>query len=299
MIRPPRAVPARWTHAGLPPPPGARLDFGHPLTRDLVFAGLFNEWNSRRITNWTRQSSAAQGPSAGMTPTTALTWTAAGGGSGLLFPGGLPTTDKYLNYGADRYTADLGYDRPFTLMARLFWKGGDAGIAARNDSNSVNQGWQTQVKASGTNAGLLYTVEGSSVNGIYTAPAPSTNTWFTWAITDAVAATRINGISLYVDGVPQTVGHGATLSGTRGSDAAQTLNIGRTNFSSGGGSVNAAFDGYMGWLYLWKRVLASAEILALQWAPYQFVVSPYDQAFEVAVGSGIAPGRRVRFHWAA
>jgi hypothetical protein len=147
--------------------------------------------------------------------------------------------------------------QPSTLMARIFFDGSNlAGIARRNDGNTVSPGWEWGVQNNPTARHLQMVLERSSVNIVAECSVETPqNQWIT-------VATSWNGglsggnIQFYIDGV--NVG-GSTVSagsGVSGSDAAQTLYVGETNFNPLGGS----FGGSISWIAAFKRQLADAEV---------------------------------------
>lgn len=261
-FRPPAAKP------GL----GSYIDWSHPSAPGLAFASVFNDWNSATLMNLC--APANLGVRSG---SSAPTWAEKDFDSGLLFPGGLNTAG-YVSFGTDSNTRDLGVNEACTIFARFYWNGGFSGIAARNDNNSINAGWQMEV------GGFIW--EYSAQNYRWGFPSPQSNRWTSQAVVSNFGNNDQANTFSYSDGnsVAQTFTGVGT--GTRGTDAPQTLYVGRSNFNLG-----ASFDGYIAALYMWRRALGPGEIRALHIDPYALVHDTGRSFMYPAFG---ATGRRAR-----
>lgn len=262
------------------PPVADRINWGNPITSRLCFCALFNEQGATQIQNLVGQTRAP------FTGSTGPSW---GTRQGLKFPGGANTVG-YLNYGAETFCTDLGRNtsNPVTFLFRAYVdSSASAGIAARNDTNTLGTGWQIQAPSSN----LLYAHESSTTNMlVLTALTP--NLWHTVAIVSDGSLTATNQI-VYIDGKIATHTFNQNGSGTPGSDAAQTLYIGRDNFNAGVGgpfSMNGSID----YFYIWKRMLSSDEVKLIGFNPYQFIGPATTLDFKTPSAS--VAGERTQFY---
>lgn len=261
------------------PKPGAGtvLDWAHPLAHRLCFATLLNEWGA------TTNCRSLVGQTAGaFTGSTKPSWVG-GSAAGLKFPGGANTVG-YLSFGAETWATDLGRNtsNPATFAFRLNVRTGasQATVAGRNDGNTISAGWQID-HFSGTS--ILYTHE-SSVSNMQVVVAGVPTGRFVTVVICADGSLTATNQRVYVDGVLATHTTNTNGSGTPGSDAAQTLYVGRGNANYGSG--NTSFDGTLEWFYAWKRALSGAEALALTVNPYAFVRDPAAAFFGATVSGG-------------
>ncbi len=252
---------------------GATVDWSHPLASRLCFAALLNEWGATQCQDLVGQTRAP------FTGSTKPSWLG-GSRAGLSFPGGANTVG-YLSFGAEASATDLGRNtgNPATIAFRMWWPSATAGsIAGRNDGNTVSAGWQIDVSTTS----LLYTHESSVSNMKVTISPVPRDKWVTVVIVTDGSLTSANQ-RLYLNGVLVSHFADANGSGTPGSDAAQTLYVGRGNANYGLG--NTGFAGSLDWVYCWKRMLSPAEVALLSRDPYAFLRDPA----EVFVGVTSTP----------
>jgi len=243
---------------------GATIDWSHPLASRLCFALLLNE---RRATQCQSLVGLTRGAFAG---SSGPSWTG-GERSGLTFPGGANTVG-YLTFGAETFATDLfrNTSNPATIAMRIYATSQtNDTLAGRNDGNTISAGWQID-HFSG--ASLIFAKESSATNMQVGTVLPL-NRWTTFVIVGDGSLTATN-LRLYADGVLLTHTADANGSGTPGSDAAQTLYVGRgnANYGSGNTSSNSTFE----FFYAWKRMLSPAEVLRLTREPYALFRDPAD-----------------------
>ncbi len=253
---------------------GSQIDWSHPLANRLCLANLFNEVGATQCANLVNSARAP------FTGSTKPSW-AGGQSAGLLFPSGANTVG-YLDYGVESFVVDLGRNtsNPATFAFRFFQAAGSAGggVACRNDGNSVIAGWQITHNSLGQS--LTYSHENQSANMHARSTCPGGN-WVTAVIVVDGSQTAAN-TQIWINGVLTAHSSDINGSGPDGTDAAEHLYIGRSNF--GDGSVNASsFDGVLDFFYAWKRRLSPAEVFQITNAPYSFIRDPLD------IFSGVTP----------
>ncbi len=117
-----------------------------------------------------------------------------------------------------------------------------------------------------TSTNLIFNPNFSSTNGVFNVAVPSTNVWHTLIITyDSGSVSNVPII--YLDGIPQTVTTGTTPVGTANS-VSGTMYIGNVV------GLNRCFNGYIGSLFRWKRLLNTSEIKQLSANPWQIYTQP-------------------------
>lgn len=195
----------------------------------------------------------------------------------LSFPGGGAAAAS-LDFGANKAPLCRNLAQgPFTVMARVYFKGGACGLCERNDNNSVNAGWE--VNFSNSAFGMAY-VRATTDLQAFTGTTVPQNAWKTVAIAtpgDLVAG----NFQIYYDGVLQSLNVSTSGSGAQGDDFAYNMYVGRSQFSIGGGGAGA-FNGLIEYLYIWKRFLRGDEIAALTRDPYQL----FRPSLPVVLGKG-------------
>lgn len=236
--------------------PDQRIPFGvtpagHPILQSCCYLSLFNECGGVKVINLIDGKDGALSGSIAL-PTwinTHLHFEAASG------------TDPGVDYGTGPQTADLALGA-FSIVARVRpgtgW-GNSGGVARRNDGNTVNAGWEVIL----TNAGMLLCIERATANfsAKTTATISTSGKWTTVALVYFGDLTAAN-VGLYYDGVAQAHTGDNNGSGAQGSDAAQKLVVGSSNFNNN--SLNSGrLLGWMDWCGIWRRVLRPEEILLL------------------------------------
>lgn len=254
---------------------GGGIDWAHPLASRLCFAALFNEVGGTQCQSLVGLTRAP------FTGSTKPSWTG-GQRAGLTFPGGANTVG-YLTFGAETFATDLGRDtsNPATWAFRLYQPGTvNASLAARNDGNTISAGWQIDVSGG---ASLAFTKESSVTNMQVQALIPI-DRWFQLVIVHDGSLTA-TALRIYADGVLLAHTGNINGAGTPGSDAAQTLYVGRgnANYGAGNTSSTATLDS----AYIWKRALTTAEVVSLTTTPYPFFTPP--SALIGAGGGGASP----------
>lgn len=245
------------------PQGAAQLDRSNPLTRQAAFVTLGSL--GREIVN-----NLAVTPS-GTTPPVVQPF---GGkfGSGLAsnFAGG-GSAASYLNLGANGQTANISQG-PATYVAVFYAASAAAvSIAERNDNNSVNAGWLFGYTTSLGVPGLGFLSENSTTNTRK-------------VIQDAISTTGPNvlvvtydggllaaGINIYLNGVLGTVPTSGSNdgAGTKGSDLAQSLFVGRTSFG-----VAQSHTGKIVLAGAFRRIWSPGEIKSFSDNPWQLFQAP-------------------------
>jgi hypothetical protein len=234
---------------GVQRPFGHQPLYGHSVLRSrLVLAALFNEQGAQcrnAIDSYQGVFTGSSKPS----------WS----DSYLSFPGGANTV-AYLNWGTEPQTQDLHLG-PFTIAARIFWKGGDGGLVERNDNNNV-AGWMAGLGSTANKFGL--TIIGSGANMDAYAAAPSQNKWVNVAVVYNGTFGAASNISIYYDGILQSLTGTQAGTGSVASDVAQSLFCGRNTFTGGSRPATGSFNGLLEWMYIWKRAVTQSELFGLQ-----------------------------------
>jgi len=218
---------------------------------------LLNEWGATQCQNLVGQT---RGDFSGSTKPSWI----GGQRAGLNFPGGANTVG-YLSYGAETWATDLGRStsNPATYAFRIYRADSTDGVViGRNDGNTISPGWQISVFATS----MLFTHEQSTSNRQTSCAGLVNSSWQTVVIVDDGSLVSAN-VQIYLDGIK--VAHSVDQDGigTSGSDAAETLYVGRGNANYGLG--NNGFFGTIDWVYLWKRMLTPGEVRSLTRDPYQ------------------------------
>jgi hypothetical protein len=178
------------------------------------------------------------------------------------------TGTAHLDWGASKMalTRDLAQGA-FSVVSRFYWRGTTGGLCERNDGNTVNAGWAWNI----ANARLGLVLERATTNLSFYSNFTTTNKWVTGAVCYRGDLTSANG-KVYVDGVDQALNVNVDGSGAMGSDFANNFYVGRssiTNQTSGGGN----FDGFIEYIYVFRRFLRQAEV-------QQLVADPYTPMFD-------------------
>lgn len=200
--------------------------------------------------------------------------------------GGTTAGASYVDFTTDPQVQDLGIsgNTGFTIWARVWLISTSVqAIAERNDNNSVNAGWMFAAN------GL--TIEASAVNMRTVVANAATGKWINFcAVHDGTQTSSAQ--KFYTDAVLTTHSSDTNGSGTRGSDATNSLFVGRNSFTSG--LAAGDLDGYIESLYVWKsRQLSQHEIYSLQTDPYRMFRDRATSFFFLArtdIGTGLAQG---------
>ena len=241
------------------PQQGTAIDRGNPIARGLAFLSIPQ---GSMLVNMV---SGARGTLSGTTPPS-LTYTQSS--TRALSHAGSGATNSYVDFGNSVDTSDFALG-PMTVFA---WGAptGQGGIAERNDNNSVNAGWLFGVDS---NSNLKFLHEHSSTNHIAVSGGVlASGVATSMAVTYAGSGGALNFYQAGGTGggsIPVTSGVG-----TPGSDAANSLYIGRNSFASGGQSSAGSFAGVLEFVAIWRRVLSGSEIAALHANRYQLFTAP-------------------------
>ena len=124
-----------------------------------------------------------------------------------------------------------------------------------NNENTSYRGYQFMINSGGNLLLFLRNEPGSNFIGVVSSDTLSPNTWYHLACTYS-GSSLASGVSLYVNGIPQTV----TVSGdnlTRSIISNETTLIGIRRPATTG-----PFNGSIGLVQIYNRVLSAAEIAA-------------------------------------
>lgn len=236
-----------------------RLHASHPLRRGLVFASVSPlTYGSTFLRT---EVSARTGVFSGSG--TKPLWT--GAQRAVKIGGGAFAPASYVDFGTDPQAVNLVQGATgCTLWARVLPLSNASNayknIAERNDDNVTNAGWIFATH------GLL--VEGSSTNMRVNVADPTVGVWCNQCVVFSGDQTAVNQ-KIYRNGLLLAHTTDTDGSGTRGSDSANSLFVGRGSFSSGN-FLQGNLDGYIEAFYLWNRKLSHTEILLLEADPYGF-----------------------------
>lgn len=245
------------------------VDWSNPITRKLVHVTAASALSAKdpvsgnlpTLTNFARNQPALTGGFGDL----GLAWGSTGAAG-------------FLDYGTGADSQDVALG-PATWVFWAQWTGGSQGLAERNDGNTVNQGWAISLKDDGTGKPeMAIVIEQSSTNykgswtdsTITTTNRPRTHMW---AVTWDGNLSTVNGLLGYADARRLNVTNAATGAGTQGSDAGQSLHIGKTSFASQD-VVAASFTGFYEMALIFKRQLSQDEITSLYLDRYQ-VLAPF------------------------
>ena len=170
-----------------------------------------------------------------------------------------------VNYGAQMpLTVNLAQGA-FSIFARVYLNaaGVIGGIARRNDGNTVNAGWEVFCSGQGT---CLTFVRATTDFNAATSTSIATERWVNVVI--IYPGTLVaSDVKIYYDGILKTLTTTANGSGAQGSDAPQSFIVGEANFLQAGFS-SGNFQGRIDSMYIWRRILRTEEVLALNVDPY-------------------------------
>lgn len=231
---------------------GLRVDRTNPITRDIAFAATLYQEQLLDAVAGTR------GALSGTTPPTRANGT---GGRNLLFNGG-NNANSYVDFSTNINTVDLAQG----AMTWFFWvfPTGQGGLAERNDHNAANVGWLIGVQS---DAKIKMLREFNISNGAsHSTTAVTLSAWTSIAVT---AAGPASAPLFYLGGNLDTTVVDAAGSGSQGTDAAQSLNIGRNFFGTTGTTSLGSCAGNIEVVAAWRRVLSAAEIASLHANRYQ------------------------------
>jgi hypothetical protein len=206
--------------------------------------------------------SGAFGVLSGTTPPTqdfmAVNAGGAGGGRVMKFNGGASATASYIALGANSQNVDIGRNAPMTAYAVFKYNTQSGPLAARNDNNSVNAGWDFDISG----AAIRLRKEHAASNWLCaTSLAGVTGEVVHACVVNDGTDTATAGCGIpYINGRQASSITLSAGSGIQGSDAAQTLYLGG-NQSGMSGAVSLTEQVEI--IAIWRRMLTPGEILSL------------------------------------
>jgi YD repeat-containing protein len=243
------SVSVRLLIQGDPRSPASAIDSSNSLSTNMVGLFVMNEGSG------TTDQDLVDSQAASFSGSSLPAWQALE--PSILFNGG-GSLNSYLNSGTD-LTFDQLPTSKTTLVAKIFVNAvSAAGIAEKNDGNSVNSGFVFGWDSTGS---LQLTVEKSSVNMKVTTAASTITTgqWIQVAFTWDGTIGNASAAHLFINGVEQSKTSSADGSGTLGYSSAtnQPFRIGNASFDSARGS----FNGKMAYLAVYRgRILSTTEM---------------------------------------
>jgi len=238
------------------PPVGARVNWGHPLSRALRGYWTFAEGGGEVAHDLVAGNHATKY----YTPAQ-ITWTEEPQGSCIDLQGDL--------YAGMRLTSSLGLTAtaPWTISWRCQGDGDstEARVIGAYLSTSTNvwlrEGVQTRV----------YFDDGSywSINSLSTFTS-----WTDYVLTSDGAGASSCNVAIYVDGV--------LVDTSSSENAAFNLEM----LGTGGSSSTSTFDGRFSWCAVWDRVLLASEISSLYVDPFQFLDWPTSKLYLIVPSAG-------------
>lgn len=241
------------------PLPGVAIDWGHPLSRGLVFCALLNEGGGSALDVITKTPG---------TLTNGAFWAAGAGGREVRFD----AVDDVINY-PDSSLYSLGQS-PITI--EVWARANDVAQQAMMVSKRLASGNFTQWSA-GFNLNAQFASAGRKFACLLRESGTvSRGTYTTADVLDgqlrqyvAVGDQAANLIRLYVDGanMATTVDGGVTTGAWPNLDTTQPIRIGDGNGAN-------RFGGGIVLVRVWKRALTPAEIAQARGEPYAMFAAP-------------------------
>ena len=240
------------TLADTPARPGSStLDTSQALATNMVGLFVMNEGSGTTDANLVNSATAAF--AGGSTPT----WNTSD--PSVVFNGG-SSLNSYLNAGTDSIFDQLPNNQ-LTVVAKVYVNTlAAAGIAEKNDGNTINSGFVFGWDSSGA---VKFTIEKSTTNmrvatgtGLIT-----TGRWIQVAVTwDGTVGTAA-AAHVFVDGVEQSKASSNNGSGTIGYSNATNKNF---RIGNAGFDVAGSLNGKMAYLAVYKgRILTASELTQL------------------------------------
>jgi hypothetical protein len=263
-----RRMPLRWNKPTL----GTPLNYGHPLTKYLAGAYLFNEGGGHVINYVDNVSGTFAGTTANPSHFPAEA------GSGLKFNGTAGTSKtSYVNFGTEAKLQDLALGA-FSIVVRAKAATPRGGFAERNDGNSIGAGWVFAWEFSVPCFRLLIEQAASNYNCTSAAITPAAG-FNTYSVTFTGSLSSLSNTVFRLNGVNPGSNSGSTGSGGTLSDSANSLFISNAAFTS-----NGPWMGTMDWMYIFKGIaLNAAEEYEIRTNPFAlFALRP--QAEIIAAG---------------
>jgi hypothetical protein len=254
--------------------PGRRIEWGHPLSQSLACAYLIGEGAGAP------QNLVQPFPVAVLAGTNPPLWKGGEQGSALLIQSGASATNSYVDCGQPTMAQDLTLGPcSWLLRFKLNSTAASGGFAERNDNNATNIGWELGLNVGVGDFSLI--IEHTSSNLSAGIAIPSTGVWHTWLVCYDGTTAAANVVH-YIDGVPQAHVANTNGSGTKGSDVAHNLFIGRATFGFTG-----CIDAYIDTFAAWKRMLTAADAALLAQNPRAFLQErPDPRIFGVLIAGG-------------